>query len=272
MNAASLICEIIAQGGKVSSAFYDGNQAFATIKRHGYLREDGVVESVVCEECEESHAAAVIFQGKQYGHHCPELGFTPLKSAAVKAFAPNIPLLISQLADTFECRQRKCSEIHSRTWRIGAMLTLSEPVMLYFHPRLRTEDDARDLQSALSREPRSQWTLVVTSQGALPIPETTTARLDDLVEMDLDTGVFCAIADAQTLAGIPRTNPGGRPNAHGALLTQIIENRIKNGTALPGRNEEADAILKKLAQQNLGAKIPSRSSVRSYVTKVRAGQ
>lgn len=77
--------------------------------------------------------------------------------------------------------------------------------MLYFHPRLQTEDDVRDLQSSLSREPRSDRVLVVTAQGSFALEGVSVVRLDDLVEVDLETGNLLGIA-AQQRPNQPRSN------------------------------------------------------------------
>lgn len=272
MSAATLLCEIIAQGGKVASNFYIGDRDFAALVTYGFLREEGVLASVVCDECDAPHSALVVYEDDGYCYFCPELGFLPLDTAYLTAILPDIPTLISRFVDVFACRQRKSSSLYGQTWRIGMVETAAASVMVYFHPTLDTEDDARDLQSALAREARSEWRLVVTAQGTLPMDGIAVVHLDDLVEIDTENGALRAIADLGILAGVPRKNLGGRPSVHGPMILNIIEERIGNGEALRGRNKEADAVLDLFARRNPREKAPSRSSVRDYVTKVRTGR
>ncbi len=228
--------------------------------------------SVVCNNCDEPHSAPVVTEDGSYGHYCPDIGFVPLDRTYLQAVLPDFPQVIDRLADAFDCRQRKISALHGQTWRIGSVETASEPVMLYFHPTLQSEDEARDLQNALGREVRSEWRLVVTSRGTLPMAELVAVRLDDLVEMDVETGLLRGVSDPGTLAGVPRRNPGGRPSAYGPVISRLIEERINNGQAVKGRNKEAEAVLNLYLQRNPDKSAPSLSSVKEYVTKLRTGQ
>lgn len=50
MNALPLLCEIITHGGKVSSGFFGEDDFVHSLLQQGYLREDGLVSSIVCQE------------------------------------------------------------------------------------------------------------------------------------------------------------------------------------------------------------------------------
>lgn len=62
MTALSLLCDIIAQGGKASVAFYKGNLALTGLAHHEFLKKSGVVKSVVCNECDNPHAAPIVYE------------------------------------------------------------------------------------------------------------------------------------------------------------------------------------------------------------------
>ena len=267
MSATSRLCEIIAQGGKVSADFYGGDCGFAGLVSHGYMRQAGVVAEIVCDECDEPHSAQVVHERERYGYYCPDLGFVTLDPARLDAFSPDISKLIDRLADALGCRQRKSTSIYGATWRIGTVQTKAAPVMLYFHPKLQTEDDARELLDALGREARSEWRLVVTAQGALPMAGLATVRLDELVEIDLTTGELCVLADPGVLAGAPRKNPGGRPRQQRDQLARIIETRRSNGTALDGLNEEARAIARVFQENGANGKPPSFSTIKRELSE-----
>lgn len=271
MSATSQLCEIIAQGGKVSADFNSGGNGFAALARHGYLREAGVLASVVCDECDVPHSAPVVYQADGYGYYCPDLGFLTLDAARLAAFSPDVPKLIDRLSEALGCRQRKSSSIHGETWRIGAVHTDAATVMLYFHPTLATEDDVRELHHALAREARSEWRLVVTAQGALPMVGLATVRLDDLAEINVKTGTLCVIADPGVLAGLPRKNPGGRPSAHGDLLRPLIAGRIRDGSAVVGINAEAREVRDAFAAKYPDRPVPSDSAIKRYIREARGG-
>lgn len=271
MNPVSLLCEIIAQGGKVSADIDDGDGGFAALARHGYLREAGVLASVVCDECDAPHSAPIVYELDRYGHYCPDLGFLTLDAARLAAFSPDVPKLVDRLSEALGCRQRKSSSICGETWRIGVAQADAATVMLYFHPTLVTEDDARSLHHALAREARSEWRLVVTAQGALPIAELSTVPLDDLAEINLATGALRIIADPGVLAGVPRKNPGGRPSAHGELLRPLIEGRIRDGAAVAGINAEAGEVRDAFAVKHPDRPLPSDSAIKRYIRKARRG-
>ncbi|QIE41626.1 hypothetical protein G5B39_06455 [Rhodobacteraceae bacterium SC52] len=271
MTAATLLCAMVAQGGKVSADFYGANDGFAALVRHGYLHQAGVLASVVCDECDAPHSVPVVYEADGYGYFCPDLGFLPLDAVRLTALSPDIPKLIFRLAEALGCRQRKLSSVYGETWRIGAAQTDTAPVMLYFHPSLETEDDARALQHALAREARSEWRLVVTAQGALPMAGLATVRLDELAEINVMTGALRVIADPSALVGLPSKNPGGRPSAHGDVLRPLIEGRIRNGAAVIGLNAEAREVRDVFVTKYPDRPLPSDSAVKRYIREARGG-
>lgn len=271
MSATAQLCEIIAQGGKVSAGFFEGDDGFAGLVSHGYLRKAGVLASVVCDDCEAPHSAPVAYEGERYGYYCPDLGFLTLDPARLAVFSPDVPKLIERLAYALGCRQRKLSSIHGETWRIGTVQTDAATVMIYFHPTFETEGDARALLDALGREARSEWRLVVTAQGAMPMADLATVRLDDLVEIDIMTGALRVIADPGVLAGLPRKNLGGRPAEHGDLLKPLIESRIREGAAVEGVNAEANEVRDAFTSKYPDRPIPSESAIKRYIRQARGG-
>lgn len=271
MSAAARLCEIITQGGQASAGFYDGDDGFASLVRHGYLRKSGVAASVVCDDCDAPHSAPVVYEGQRYGYYCPDLGFLAVDPARLAAFSPDIPKLIGVLADALGCRQRKSSSIQGETWRVGAVQADAAKVTIYFHPTLATEDDTRALQDALGREARSEWRLVVTSQGAMPMAGLATVRLDDLVEIDIATGALCILADPGVLAGLPRKNVGGRPPEHGEVLKPLIKGRIREGAAVEGVNAEAGEVRDAFASKYPDRPIPSMSTIKRHIRQARGG-
>lgn len=271
MTGVALLCEMIAQGGMASATFHHDNPAFPALIRYKYLIEVGVVSSLVCTNCDEHHAAQVVFENGCYGHHCPSLGFVPLSREDVQAVQPNVPLLIDRLAETFDCSKRKSSTIYGKTWRIGAVKVDGGEVIIYFHPRLQNEEDARDLEQALNREVRSPWRLVVTAMGTLPLAGLQAVQLFDLAELDVEQGVMRILAQPADLAGVPRKNTGGRPSDYGPALAEIIAGRIMSGEARYGINAEARAVLTDFKDRHHDTLSPSLSTVKRHIEKSKGG-
>ena len=269
MSAVDLLSDVICHGGKVCAATLGSEKELAVLLSCGLLRKAGVVSSVICMECENAHASQVIFDEGAYGHFCPDSGFVTLERRDIAAVEPELPALIEHLAEAFACTRRKAAPVHGNTWRIGAMKTDHGDITLYFHPRLRDAEDARELSDALSREIASAWRIIVTACGQLPVSGAATLALVELVALSPTGKSLARAVDLQTIAGVPALSKSGAPNRFGEKCLTLIRSRIASGAALPGRNAEAKAVLSLLAQ-DLGADAPSLVTVQRYVTEVRA--
>ncbi|MCB1471165.1 MAG: hypothetical protein KDK08_29260 [Rhizobiaceae bacterium] len=271
MTALTLLCEIIALGGNAAAALYRDDPRFAVLLRHGYLREAGVLTSVVCNDCDDAHAAPIVFEDGRYGYQCPELGFVVLDRADVQAVRPDPLFLIDCLFEVMGCKRRKQTPVHGQTWRIGSVETDAGEIMLYFHPNLESEDNARDVAHSLSREVRVQWRLIVTAIGTLAVGEAQTVKLIDFAAIDAETGAFRILTPPADLVGIPRKNKGGRPSEQGPALAEIISDRQKSGAALLGLNAESKAILAVFKERHPDKHFPSFETVRRHLKKSQGG-
>lgn len=221
-------------------------------------------------ECETAHAAEVICDEDVYGHFCPDLGFVPLERREVAAVEPDLPALIEHLAEAFSCARRKATPVHGNTWRVGAVKTDHGDIMLYFHPRLRDGEDAREFADALSREIASAWRIVITACGQLPISGAATLALAELVALSPAGKPLDPAVDLHAIVGVPASRRAGTPNRFRENCLTLIRSRIASGIALAGRNEEAKAVLL-LMKKDLGSDAPSLVTVRRYVTEARTG-
>lgn len=272
MRPIALLAQIIAHRDKVSSSRFRELSAFQHLVKTGYVECAGMMSSVGCTECEEAHDAELVFEEGQYGYFCPSLGFVPVQREDAQAVKPDVAKLIAALAVAFQCKRRKATVLQDSTWRIGAIETVQGDVLLLFHPNLQDETDLRALCDAFSREMRSSWRLIVTAEGAMLVEGATTVNLGELVDLDTSDGSLVPLSDPCSLVGVPKTNPGGAPNRFGPKLTTLIEDRMQKGKALSGRNEEAKAILEHFGQKHPDLTPPSLSTVKDYVSKLRAGQ
>ncbi len=113
---------------------------------------------------------------------------------------------------------------------------------------------------------------LVTAEGALTAHGAITVSLSELVELDAKDGRLVPRTDLGVLVGVPERKAGAAPNRFGPLITGLIEARINNRQSLPGRNEEAKAVLKAFEHEHPDLNLPSLSSVKSYLSKIRSGQ
>lgn len=270
MSAVDLLASVICHEGKVCAASLDRGRDVHALLSCGLLLEAGVVSSVVCSDCENAHAAEVIFDEGAYGYFCPDMGFVSLERPDIAAVEPDLPALIESLAETFACARRKATPVHGKTWRIGAVKTDHGDITLFFHPQLRDEEDSRELTDALSREIASAWRIVVTACGHLPVSGAATFGLAELVTSSPAGISLKPAVDLLTIAGVPASPKTGAPNQFREMCMMLIQSRLTSGQALRGRNEEAKAV-HALLKADLGSDAPSLPTVKAYVTKARSG-
>lgn len=271
MSAVALLSDVICQRARVSVLALSNDPDFSALLNCGLLRKVGVVDSFACMECEEPHAAEVLFEAGEYGYFCPELGFIHLSRQQIAGIESDLPPLIARLASAFGCTRRKATPVHGTTWRIGAVKTDHGDIAIYFHPRLRDEGDSLALADALSREVVSKWRLVVTAGGRLPVSGAVTLTLSELVELSPDAQRLIPVADPSVIVGVPVSTKTGAPNRFGDRLMALIRSRITSGASLPGRNAEAKAVLALLQREHPSSEVPSLPTVRAYVSKARSG-
>lgn len=271
MTAISLLCEILAQGAKASAETYRPKPGYQALLSSGLVQETGLVQSTHCVDCDHAHDAEVVFEGGQYGYFCPQIGFVPVDRSKLIAVRPEPKNIVQGLADAFGCRRRKTTPIHGQTWRVGAVETPGGDATIYLHPRLRSSEDLQDLETALRREVRSPFRLILTAEGALMVLETKTVRLDGVVELDPLLNTMVPIADVLAIVDAPIKSSGGRPNQYGGKLDRIILARSQYRQALSGHNEEAKAIRDVFREQYPNEKPPSLPTIKRYLTKAQGG-
>ena len=142
---------------------------------------------------------------------------------------------------------------------------------IYLHPCLHSAEVLQDLETALRREVKSPFRLILTADGSLMVPKAKTVRLDDVVEFDPVSGAMVPIADVRAIVGAPLKNSGGRPNQFGGKLDNIILARSQNCQALSGHNEEAKAIRDVFRAQFPNEKPPSLPTIKRYLAKAQGG-
>ncbi len=267
MDAARFLGGIISQSAPASAAQLKSVGAYHALIDGGYIEEIGVAQSVLCDDCDRPHDAAVVFEADQYGIHCPDLGFIPKKRSELVIVRPNLERLVQNLADRMGCRRIKSTPIHCQTWRVGIVSFPSADVAVYFQPTLHDALDLRCLETALSNEARVQYGVILTASGELERPPFKTVRMEDCLKFDKVAMAFEFDADLVVIAGAPIKKKGGRPSAYSVKLSKIISARADSGKALSGLNEEARAIRAIYLAQCSTDTVPSISTIKRILTK-----
>ncbi|WP_187432369.1 hypothetical protein ROLI_024090 [Roseobacter fucihabitans] len=271
MNALDLFATLVIQRCRVRRAEYSSLPAYGALMKASLIEEIGVVSSIICDECSQSHETRVVYQGEQYGHYCPDFGFVSKARSELIATQPNLSAFVAQIADGLTCKRRKSSPLDKDIWRIGALESHAGDVVIYMCPSLQHAQDVTDFQSAVTNEIKSPFGIMLTVQGTLTVPPYVTARLQDVLSIDPITGTVVVIENLCTIAGVPKQRTGGRPNDYRKPLGDLIALRASQGRTLQGRNAEAKALQAEFKAQHPNAKCPSLPTVRKYVSEVRSG-
>lgn len=271
MSAIETLSEIIVQRGKASHQFFLGNAGFDQLAKVGLIQVQGVVQSIICEACDDPHDTEVVYVDGTYGAFCSEIGFVPLETSNVQAIKPDIGKLVSELANTFDCKRRKSTRVLGNTWRIGAIDTPAGDLVLYFHPSLQHQKEVAEVQAAFSSEVNAAFRLVLTAIGKLTVSEAKAATLCECVELLEDTNRLAAVADLRTIARAPQAAKNGPKSPYASKLAPMIAQRSEVGDALRGRNEEAKAIAQIYRAKFPTEKVPSLVTIKNYVTNFRTG-
>lgn len=271
MNAISLLCEIISQNGKVAAQTFREDERYGALLGAGLLKRDGLVQSLLCENCETPHDAAIEYEAGSYGHYCPDLGFVPLERAELVAMRPDLEALLDQLGVALGCDPRSAQQLGPQTWRVGLVDTPGGRAVVYLHPRLLGGDDLDALESALRTEIRHDFTLILTAFGTLPYRSATVMELNQMLDLKVDATHLTAQSSVAQAVGAPPRRTGGRPNLHGERFQVLLSERAQHGRAKEGRNEEAKAVLAAYVAQYPHDPAPKLPTVKGYVTKFRSG-
>ncbi|MEP3947112.1 hypothetical protein [Ascidiaceihabitans sp.] len=269
LNAVDLFATLLVQRGRVAASQYSALPAYAQLFEAGLIEESGVVPSVLCDECNQPHDTAVIYEASQYGYHCPDLDFMPIARPELIAAQVNLGAAVAQLANHLNCKRRKSTPLTNDIWRIGAIDTPAGDVVLYLKPTMQDAQDVHDFGAALAGEIKSSFGIVLTANGGLHLPPYATVSLQDVLSME--AAELTVVADLMTIAGVPEIRTGGRPSDYKTPLNELIAMRENQGLALEGRNAEAKALQAEFKAQFPNTKCPSLSIIKKYVTNARSG-
>lgn len=253
-------------GCKAAVNHYAAREGFDPLVKNGFLKDAGVVASVFCGDCEQPHEAQTCYIDDKYGYYCPDTGFVPLVRAQIAAIEPDLAKLVASLADVLNCKKRKTTPLHGETWRIGVIETHGGDLSIYFHPRLQDEIDIRAVSSALARDVKTAFGLILSARGAAPVEKFSVSTLDEVVDLDETASKLVLLCDLSTLVGAPHVAKGGRPSLFATPMKSLILDRQTSGQALRGRNAEAKAALAEFIAIYPHEIAPSLSTVKRYIS------
>lgn len=267
MDAVQLFADLIAQRGNTCTGQYAGHPAFRQLADAGLIQKMGVVQSICCDDCDQPHDAAVVYEDGHYGYFCPDLGFVVKDRSELVAITPNVSVFVENLANNLNCKRRKSTPISVNTWRIGAIETHAGDVAVYFHPVLQDANDLNALKTALAGEVSARFGIIITAIGSLTAAPFVTVSVLDSVCFDQSKCQFCIEADIEAIVGVPKVNKGGRPNVHKANIEKIMITRRREGRSLEGLNAEAQAIKAEYSSLFPNESTPSISTIKTYLSK-----
>lgn len=271
MRAIELLSDIVAYNGPWRVEALQDQHGYEVLAQSSLIKSNGLVSSVLCEACDDPHDAAVAWSDPHYGYFCDEAGFVTLDRSSFESVSADIQAIVASIAACLECKNRKTKPIHGKTFRIGVLEFATGDLAIYFHPRILNDGDLSELNTAMSKEVRTSYVIVLTAAGHLVWGNAKTARLSDVFEISEKDCGFKAIADIRTLAGIPEKRSAGRPTIYHDKLFGILEERTANGSTLPGVNEEKRALRDAYASQYPGAPLPSDSTLKRSIREFRSG-
>ena len=204
MDAVQLFADVIAQRGKTCVGQYADNPAFRLLADADLIQETGVIQSICCDDCDQPHDAAVVFENGQYGYFCPDLGFVEKDRSELDAFTANISRIVENLADDLNCKRRKSKPISGDTWRIGAIETHAGDIAVYFRPVMQNSDDLSAFISALGKEVSSRFGIVISAIGSLTIPPYVNVPITNIIHFDHSKRQFCIDADIEAIVDLPQ--------------------------------------------------------------------
>ena len=152
MSPVALLCEIIAQSGKVAAASCRDSEAYGDLVDAGLVRGDGLVQSVPCAACDIGYDAQVVFEEGRHGHFCPESGFVPLERSGLIAVVPDLEVLSAQIGEALGRGMRGPRRLSGHAWHVGTFRTEAADIAVYFQACLQTAQDLHALEAALIRE------------------------------------------------------------------------------------------------------------------------
>ena len=271
MDAAEIFVTLITQRGGVRAIEYSKHSAYNHLLKAGFIEEAGVVPSLVCDECDAPHDATIVYEQEHYGYYCPDLGFVPKARSELITVKANIEKFVSNLAEHLDVRRRKTTPIAGDIWRVGVLISFKSDLAVYFCPTLRDAEDLEACRAALGREVKASYGIIFTALSALELPPYKTVNLTDALSFDAASRIFSLDFDLFEIAGVPVRKTGGRPSPYAKDLEGLIEQRVKSGVTLDGRNEEAKAVLIAFKEQFPTKRSPSLSTVKNYISEFRGG-
>jgi len=271
LEAVQLYSAIVAQRGKLAANLISQLPAYKSLLDCGFIQKKGIIQSVLCDQCDAPHDAEIVFEDARYGYYCPDLGFVPKSRSELKAVKANIDKFVSSFAEHLEVKRRKTTPIADDIWRIGVLSSLNSDLVVYFCPTLRDAEDLEACRAALGREVKASYGIIFTALGELELPPYKTVNLTEALSFDAASKTFILDFDLFELAGVPVSQTGGRPSTYAKDINMLIEQREKLSIALDGRNDEAKAVLAAFKEQFPNKPPPALSTVKRYVSEFRSG-
>ncbi len=268
---------IRAGAGQFSLVEYKRRAGFAALQANGLVEDAGLLKSVRCDECDQSHDALIIYSDDEgtYGWNCYDCGFIPIAKHRIGAVRVSLPSLVAALASSLVCRNLLGRAlIDGVLWRVGVFDRAGHDIGVYLATRIGSIGEAQRCAGVISAEPRRTYRVLITPEleniRGFQVAGCSFAKLDEVASIDPALGVIVSPGRLAAIAGIPTVRAGGRPSPYQPMLDQVIETRHRDGQALDAINAEERAIRKVWPSLNRSGGSPSESVVKRAITSFRA--
>lgn len=268
---------LAAGGRRLLRSTYSGTAAFDVLQTLHLIKDDGPVSSVLCDACQDPHAAPVTYdQGEdRYGWTCYDQGFVPAEIDDVAAVSVSIDNLLRRLRSALSCTSGDAKQDNETLKRVGTITIGDEAVTVHLATRSLVGEAIHRVRSAFASAARSDHLLLLVPgfdpASGVVIPGTVIAPLEDVIRLDPQLGLTANQAAIARLAGVNMKPGAGHPSVYGEMLKMLVEERDRKGIAEETIGREATAIQTVWNDRWWGVNIPSSSTVKCKKRTYREG-
>ena len=268
---------LAAGGRRLLRSTYSGTAAFDVLQTHHVINDDGFVSSVLCDACQDPHAAPVTHDPGEdrYGWTCYDQGFVPAEIDDVAAVSVSIDNLLRRLRSALSCTSGEAKQDNETLRRVGTFTIGDEAVTVHLATRSLVGEAVHCVRSAVASVARSDHLLLLVPgfdpASGVVIPGTAIAPLENVIRLDPQIGMTANQAAIARIAGVNMKPGAGRPSVYAKMLETLVEERDRGGIAEEMIGREVTAIRMAWTGRWPDVKIPSSSTVKRAIRAYREG-
>ena len=279
-QATQILCDLLASGcANIRSTAFADQAALASLTNAGALVESGTVDNVWCDACDPGHLAAIRteFDGGRLGWICPDYGFIPAETDALRSYHLNIKKIALCLSKGLTpWKTQEFDLAPGFLWRLGRYEFGDKRVELLLVPRVDGLAELDRVQFVTKRIQKPDIGFALTANGqkhrAMAIAEKYYAwPLNDVLRID-SNGELCI--DRQELEAIIQQLLPAPPEPHSGRPSRLqsvrsaYEELVREKPDIVGRNLIASAIYNDWAKLSPGTPRLGLSTIKGHLTVI----